>query len=251
MNISTHGIGKGLMIFYSSLAMMLCLASCQTDTIRRSDYAVEGIDVSHYQSTIDWDSLSMDSFQFIFMKASEGLELKDSFFLRNWKNAKHAGLIRGAYHFFRPTLDSYTQFLNFSEHVRLDSGDLPPVLDIEVYDGVDRTDILQRAKLWLQLAESHYGVKPIIYTNQRFYHKVLKGHVDDYPLWIARYNEKNSPWLGMNNEWSFWQYGNKGFVHGIEGYVDLNVFRGSLEDLKTLCIEKESHLFTSTFQRYN
>ena len=218
--------------------LIACLAvfSCEVDTKRKNDYTVQGIDVSHYQKNIDWEMVATQDIYFTFIKSTEGLEFKDSLFAQNWTLSKKANLIRGAYHFFRPTLDVQTQFDNFKNNTDLKIGDLPPVLDVEVYDDVPEDTLVARAQRWLDLAEDYYQVKPILYTYQKFYNQTLQGKFDDYPLWVARYNRFFEPNL-IQSEWEFWQYGNKGKLEGIEGYVDFNAFTGSMEELRSMTIQ--------------
>ncbi|MEL7377649.1 MAG: GH25 family lysozyme, partial [Bacteroidota bacterium] len=84
---------------------------------RRTDYEVEGIDVSRYQSDIDWDAIYEDDFEFAFMKATEGQELVDEYYERNWRAAGKSGLRRGAYHFFRPEVSPTIQAQHFFNQV--------------------------------------------------------------------------------------------------------------------------------------
>ena len=223
--------------------LIACLAvfSCEVDTKRKNDYTVQGIDVSHYQKNIDWEVVAAQDIYFTFIKSTEGLEFKDSLFAHNWSHSKKANLIRGAYHFFRPTLDVQIQFENFKNNTDLKIGDLPPVLDVEVYDDVPEDSLVARAQRWLDLAEDYYEVKPILYTYQKFYNQTLQGEFDDYPLWVARYNRFFEPNL-IQSEWEFWQYGNKGKLEGIEGYVDFNAFTGSMEELRSMTIQSNYQL---------
>ena len=85
---------------------------------------------------------------------------------------------------------------------------------------------------WLKLAEAKYGAKPIIYTGLSYYNDFLKGHVDDYPLWIASYSDNSKL---KTIDWKFHQFSEKMVVNGIESLVDGNYFNGSLEDLLMLC----------------
>ena len=62
-------------------------------------YEVHGVDVSHYQGTIDWDVLSQD-LDFAFIKATEGSTHVDDRFQDNWQAAEQTHLYLGAYHFF-------------------------------------------------------------------------------------------------------------------------------------------------------
>ncbi len=209
--------------------------SCEYKTLRLKDYAVHGIDISHHQSVIDWNTVSQQELHFGFVKATEGATLNDSLYCHNWSEMKRIGIKRGAYHFFRPRTNARRQFDNFVNWVQLEAGDLPPVLDVEVLDGVSKIQLLTGMRTWLYLVELKYNVRPIIYTNLKFYNKYLAGQFNDYPLWIARYNYRQ-PVLACGRDWDFWQYGNHGVIKGIEGYVDFNVFNGSLQQLERLCL---------------
>src|SRR5438552_17208341 len=92
-----------------------------------------GIDVSHFQKAINWPAVAKAGVTYCFIKASEGATLADSFFKINWSGAQAAGILRGAYHFFRPLADASAQAELFANTVGdLSPGDLPPVLDLEV-----------------------------------------------------------------------------------------------------------------------
>jgi lysozyme len=202
------------------------------------DYAVRGIDVSHYQEDIDWSKVAQQAVDFVFVKATEGNTLNDTLFCDNWEAIKKEGIRRGAYHFFRANVCSEQQALNFIRNVKMEAGDLPPVLDVETLDGSGKIELLAGMVTWLYLVEIAYGVKPVIYTNQKFYNTYLAGHFDDYPLWIARYNNYQQPRLADGRDWQFWQRRDTGKIAGIEGDVDLNVFQGNHQDLEALCIPK-------------
>ena len=224
--------------------LVVLVAACDGTTVRRTDYQVHGIDVSHHQSRIDWGRVARQDVHFAFVKATEGLDFKDSLFQRNWPAMSRAGLLRGAYHFYRPGVDTRQQAKNFFSHVPLAGGDLPPVLDVEVLDDVSKVELIVGVKTWLWMAEIHYGVKPILYTNVKFYNKYLAGHVEDYPLWIARYNTRK-PRTATGRDWQFWQYGNRGRLAGIDGDVDLNVFHGDLVELTRLCLPEAAEKDTA------
>ena len=209
--------------------------SCNPITERMDGYEVHGIDVSHYQANIDWTKVAQQNISFAFVKASEGETLKDSLFLTNWNALKKEGIYRGAYHFFRPSISATAQALHFIEQVDLEKGDLPPVLDIEVMDGVSEERLISGLKKWLSIVENEYQIRPIIYTNLNYYQKHLAAHFSDYPMWIARYSEHN-PRLNGNQKWQFWQYGDRGQIKGIDGFVDFNVFAGSIEELEAMTI---------------
>lgn len=210
-------------------------SACEVPTSRLTGYEVHGIDVSRYQSFVNWDMVATQDIHFAFIKATEGESLRDPFFNYNWRELRRVGIIRGAYHFYRPSVHPCDQMENFSMTVQLEPGDMPPVLDIEVTDGAPKALLVAHVKEFLEALEKEYQIKPIIYTNLKFYYNYLHGHVDGYPVWVARYNFRK-PELGGSKQWDFWQYANRGRIKGIYGPVDLNVFHGTIDDLKGLCV---------------
>jgi len=201
-------------------------------------YSIHGIDVSKYQNIIDWESvkdMKVNNVQigFVFIKATEGLGNEDAFFERNWRKAKNAGLTRGAYHYFLATKSGRDQAENFINSVTIESGDLPPVLDIEQAYGVPADKLRERVKEWIDIIQINYSVQPIIYTNVEFYKKYLKDDFDKYPLWVVHYLQKERP--RIYRDWNFWQHNESGHVDGIINKVDFDVFNGdSLEFRKLL-----------------
>lgn len=230
---------KHLVSIFLALAV---LTACEyAPTIQLERYEVHGIDVSHYQSRVDWQAIETVPIHFVFVKATEGVSYADSLFAINWTALAKTSIRRGAYHFFRPEAPPGEQARHFARTVRLKSGDLPPVLDLELIGNLSKSELLHRAQIWLDIVENHYGVKPIIYTNLHFYNRHLAGHLEGYPLWIARYHHKE-PTLACGSQWHFWQYGKHGRLPGIKGYVDFNVFNGSLATLDSMRIFKGGEL---------
>lgn len=203
------------------------------------EYEIHGIDVSKYQHKISWKAVRQMQVQhiklgFAFIKATEGVRNADAYFSRNWKNAHQAGMVCGAYHFFIATKDGKKQAENFINKVNLNSGDLPPVLDVEKTFGASAQRIRTEVQAWLNAVEAHYGVQPIIYTNVNFYETYLQGFFDSYPLWVAHYLQPNKPRIGRN--WSFWQHSEQGRVNGILSKVDFNVFNGDSAAFRNLLL---------------
>lgn len=233
-------------LFFSYLAYLL-LQAPKPSFVRYKEfgidmpaqYQIHGIDVSRYQQNINWKLVKEMRVQnislgFVFIKATEGNNMVDPYFKRNWKKAREAGMIRGAYHFFNPKKDGKQQVKNFQKLVKLESGDLPPVLDVEKGWKKSKNEIQTKVREWLKAMEEFYGVKPIIYTYVSFYERYLKGAFDDYPLWIAHYYQKNQP--RISRDWQFWQHSEEGKVDGILSKVDFNVFSGDSAAFKALLI---------------
>lgn len=203
-------------------------------------YEIHGVDISHYQGDIDWDDLRNAMIEgcpirFIMIKATEGSSRVDEKFNDNFYMAREYGYIRGAYHFWSNKSTAREQAYFFLKKVRLEDGDLPPVLDVEHKPKDQSVEDFQRDVLtWLHIVEDKYHVKPIIYTYYKFKEQYLNAPVfDDYPYWIAHYYVDKVEYKG---EWKFWQHTDVGRLPGIKGYVDFNIYNGSYYDLKKLTI---------------
>jgi MYXO-CTERM domain-containing protein len=210
-------------------------ASSSELTVCPAGSTVKGVDVSAWQGTISWTKVKSSGRQFAFIRVSDGTGYPDSKFSTNWKNAKSAGLVRGAYQFWRAGDDPVAQAKLLVKKVgTLGSLDLPAVADVELSDGMSDSVIVSRLKKWISVVQSGTGKKPIIYTMPGFWNGVSgSGTFSTYPLWVANWGVScpsvPSPWKG----WKFWQYSDKGSVPGISGSCDVNKFNGSLSQLKT------------------
>lgn len=202
-------------------------------------YKIHGIDVSSYQGNISWPTVAQMQDQdvhikFAFIKATEGLKSIDKQYNRNWQNAKQANITRGAYHFFIATKSGRLQAQNFIKTVKLETGDLPPVLDVEELYGVRPDSMRSRITAWLTAVEKAYNVKPVIYTSASFYKNFLGHQFDAYPLWVAHYFVKQQP--GVDEGWYFWQHNATGKISGIKTRVDFNVFSGDTTRFNNLLL---------------
>lgn len=206
---------------------------------------VPGVDVSYWNASVDWSEVSAAGMKFVFVKASEGESYVDPTFRKNWEGTKTAGMLRGAYHFFRSNADPGRQADCFINALKAtgDMGDLPPAIDLESNDGQPNQRVISRAKAWMDRVQSAVNKRPIIYSSQYF----LQDHfsepgggppawVKDYPLWVAQYPKRYTPGMQPGlprgwTQWKFWQYSDKGRVNGVIDKVDLDLFNGSLEEL--------------------
>src|SRR5690606_18668364 len=140
---------------------------------------VQGIDVSHWQGSINWNSVYSAGIRFAYMKATEGTSYLDPRFDSNYINSYNAGLIRGAYHFALPDRSSgAAQARLLVENGGRWSGDgktLPPALDIEYNPyGSDCYGLSQSAmRNWIKdfsdTTKSLAGRYPVIYTTANWW----------------------------------------------------------------------------------
>lgn len=197
---------------------------------------VEGVDVSYYQGTVNWPSVRAAGRRFAIARISDGATFNDPTFQRNWSGIKAAGMIRGAYQFFRPGQDPIAQADLVVRAVgRLGSGDLPVVLDLEDSDGQSSATVMSRALRWIDRVAAGTGKKPILYTSVGFLDGVRgTAPFNEMTLWVANYGVA-CPYLpGGFANWQFWQYGDKGRVSGVTGNVDVNVFNGTYAQLEAM-----------------
>ncbi len=240
-------------IKYSILCLLAFIVSCTHQNKNQfvysetaqidlpTEHSIHGIDLSHYNGEIKWSNLSnVDLFdtvsiKFIYVKATEGRQLVDKDFQSNWKKAKQKGFIRGAYHFFVPNRDPIEQAENFCKTVKLGNGDLPPVCDFESNTTISKDKLKENIQIFLDKLQDNYGVKPIIYTNKKLYHKLFKEDFADYQYWIAHYDTQQFDESIENI--IFWQHNKDGRLPGHKGYYDYNVFLGNEEDFRLLQIK--------------
>ena len=204
--------------------LMLCLYAVGVQAQVRT----RGIDVSKYQGTINWTKVAKDStIRFVYVKATEGTSIQDPYYKANVKGARKAGLLVGSYHLYSSKTTAYQQMANIRKVVKKSEQDLVPVLDIEGHHS-GRLDMKRVDKL-LELMETEYGVKPIIYTSEKLYKTHFAGKkYRKYHIFIANY--RGYP----TTRFTLWQYTERGHCNGIKGYVDFNRLHRnhSLGDIK-------------------
>lgn len=193
--------------------------------------AAQGIDVSHDQGTVSWPAVVQAGYVFTFIKATDGETYTDPNFAQNWTGAKAAGLLRGAYHFFRAEDSPQAQVNLFWQTVG-DTGELPLVVDVEETMGVSNATLISNLTQFLDELQQASGRLPMIYTGPNFWNSLGTTAFAGYPLWVAEYGVVQPTIPAGWTSWTFWQYSASGSVPGIQGAVDLDIFNGSLPVLQ-------------------
>lgn len=200
------------------------------------EHPVQGVDVSNHQNEIDWSKLDKSRVRFAFIKSTEGGDFKDKSFERNWKAAKEQGIVVGAYHFFTFCKSGEEQARNFIESVPVEANMLPPAIDLE-YGGnckltKSKEELLTDIRVFIRIVEEHYSQRMIIYVLEDFYNDFLIGEFPDNHYWFRGVYRK--PKTDHGQEWTFWQHSNRGRMDGVDGFIDLNVYKGSEEEFAGL-----------------
>ncbi len=202
------------------------------DRFHAPELYAEGIDVSRYQPVVDWAKAAQAGVRFAFIKATEGTTHLDNTFGAHWAGAKQARVLRGAYHFFRPQQDGASQARYFLRQLT-DHGELPPMLDVEVADGVSPVALVTGIDAWLGVVTASLA-RPIIYTSPAFWKSLpsIASIASKADLCLAAWNVPAPGAVSGWSNWTFWQYTNKGSVAGIPGLVDRERFMGGVEQLQ-------------------
>jgi len=203
-----------------------------------TDYDVHGIDVSKYQTSVDWHTARASGVSFAFIKATEGGDRVDTKFREHWHGARRAGVPRAAYHFYYFCRPASEQARWFIANVPREKNSLPPVLDMEWNPSSPSCKLRPPAatvraemKAFLEIVEKHYGKKPIIYTSIDFFDDNDLSTFTGYPYWLRSVADHPTDRYGAH-PFTFWQYTGTGVVPGIKGNTDINVFNGSVSTWK-------------------
>lgn len=187
-------------------------------------FPVRGIDISSHNGMMNLDAAAGDGIEFVFIKASEGIGFRDPNFAINYSKAGHAGLKRGAYHFFRFDRDGVEQAINLLRVIGNRKLELGIALDVEEHGNpadVPTDSIQQRLQDMVDFLNLK-GYRITFYTNEAGYERYLYQNFRGFPLWICSFSDDTA-----NDDFTYWQFNHRGKVAGIRGNVDLNAFGGN------------------------
>ena len=206
----------------------------QSATVCGGPSTVNGMDISYYDDSVDWPTAHAAGIDFAFIRVTDGTQYKDPKFAAYWQGAKAAGVLRGAYQFFRPAEDPIAQADLLLSLAPYEPGDLPPVLDVEVNGGLTQPQVAAAVHAWVDHVTTAIGRVPIVYAGLYSWPD-LTGSADltSSPLWIAQYTTAACPNIPAPwTKWMFWQHSDTGKVNGVvSSQLDLNVYNGTLDEL--------------------
>ncbi|MDO5511886.1 glycoside hydrolase family 25 protein [Corynebacterium sp.] len=215
----------------ASTALALTLASAPA--VAFTPTSPSGVDVSGHQrghGPIRWQEVAAAGQQFAFVKTSEGEDWVNEHYLEDVHAAHQAGLLVGTYHYARPAGDARVQAAHYAATLaNAPQHALPPVLDIEVDEGLTPEQLQDWVRDFLAETERLTGRVPMIYTYRYFWREHLNDtdEFSHYPLWLAAYQNHVPEPVGGWDALSFWQRSDAGRVPGIDTNVDLNLFNGT------------------------
>ena len=197
--------------------------------------AMAGIDISVYNKVNDWNAVKADGIEFVMLRVGYrtygGGEIRaDQAFQQNYRAAKEAGLLVGAYFFSQAISieEAIEEAVFTAKQLKGLTLDFPVAYDWEIIyhdeEGA-RTDhvpvdVLTDCCLAFCQNIEAFGYQPMIYQNKRTsLFKLDLPRLQDYPFWLAEYGDGPT----YLYDYDMWQYSCTGTVNGIEGAVDLNL----------------------------
>lgn len=200
---------------------------------------LKGVDLYHDDVVTNWKDMAQGGISFCFLKASQGVSIKDNKFYSYWNAAKAVGIKVGAYHFMNFEQSGKVQAHFFNERLRdvggLKTSDLPPVIDWEYKEGITakKADI-QIGKDFIDEISILTGRRPIIYLPPSVANELGNpSWFKAYPLWLANYSSKPhvpAPWT----DFTIWQNSENATIPGLGNKGDSDIFKGTLADLDKL-----------------
>lgn len=214
-------------LFSSANKYNICYAQKAPETAAR---IYQGIDVSRYQGTINFEQVKAHGIEVVYIRAGEGYDYIDSYFERNYKNALNAGLKIGYYHYVTAsnTTEAKQQAEFFYTLIKGKTIDCYPAMDFEVFPGLSDAEINEIARAYLETLSRLLGYSAAIYTDVNNIETLWDSSLSQYPLWVAEYGTGTPQSIGSWTKWSGFQYSDMGNVNGIRGYVDLDYFKDSM-----------------------
>ena len=195
--------------------------------VDRARYPVMGIDISSHNGMMNLKAAAADGVEFAWIKASEGETFRDRNFSLNHAKAGEAGMMRGAYHFFRFDKEGVEQAINLLTAIGDRKLEMGIAIDVESSgnpEGIDPVTVSERLGAMVDYLNLR-GFAPTLYCNRKDFYRYLDETFPGSALWICSFSDDLT-----GADWSFWQYSHHGSVSGISGNVDLNVFGGSRKE---------------------
>ena len=194
-----------------------------------SNLEYQGIDVSHWQGYIDYSEVRRSGIEVVYIKASQGTNIKDAYFEINYENTKANGLKVGFYHFLTATNteEAEQEARFFASVISGKTPDCKLVMDYETFGGVGVQESNEIAQVFLETTRRLTNKDIIIYSDlsnsqSRFSSELA----ENYELWLAYYGD-TANLENIQTRWSNYvglQYSDRGRINGISGAVDLDRF---------------------------
>ncbi len=191
-----------------------------------SNETYDGIDVSEWQGSIDFEKVKQSGIDIVYIKSSQGSNYIDPYFREHYTNAKSNGLNIGFYHFLTAfnESDARKEAEFFASVINGLSSDCRLAMDFEEFGDLSKDEINSISRVFLETVKELTGKEVVIYSDAYNARVTFNSSLaNDYPIWVADYNVTEPE----NGNWSSWigfQYSNDGIIPGINARVDRDYF---------------------------
>ena len=187
---------------------------------------IKGIDISHWNGSIDFDKVKASGVEFVIIKAggSDKGFYTDPMFITNYAKAVAAKLNVGAYYFagknFRGIESGIADAKRFIKILDGLKFEYPIFLDIEAQENRYKEEITDAAIAFCEeMEKAGYFVGIYASDISGFKDKLNHDRIKDYAHWVARYGKEPE----ICKSYGIWQYSSKGRIPGIIGSVDMDL----------------------------
>ena len=224
-----YKIKDKIIVMILAFVLSFCIVNNSYAIVPAGSLDYEGIDVSNWQGFIDYTEVRNTGIDIVYIKASQGSNIKDHYFETNYQNAKAAGLKVGFYHFLTATTEeeAVEEANFFASVITGKTPDCKLVLDYEIFGGADVTTINQIAETFMSTVQEITGKEIILYSDLSNAQDVFGTDLaEKYELWIAYYGDYNdlSDYQTSWAEYIGVQFSDTGNINGISGDVDRDLF---------------------------
>lgn len=206
------------------------------------------VDLSSHQAPgrVDWAAMRSSGVRHVYLRAVEGKD-PDAAYKAHRYSARQAGLLVGAYTFWRPR-HSFALlvdcFLDFAGARAGADWDLPPVVDLESEDATDQLapDALEHhVNSGMVELRLRTGVDPLLYVGPNYVetHLPAAHQLGRWGLWCAAYTDR----LLLPRGWSSavaWQWTGSGSVPGYPGPADRSVWMIDEDEIAAMVADVRS-----------
>lgn len=200
-------------------------ATTTTGVTLPSDVVARGIDVSMYQSYVNWDKVKKEgNVDFAIIRAGYGkyASQEDPYFDINMQNARAAGIDCGAYWFSYALTpeDAVLEAKAFLSVIKGYQFEYPVVFDMEYEKQakLSREQASAIAEAFCSTMEKE-GYYVSVYSYVSFLNDMFTDTVfEKYDVWAAHFNVSKPSFT--RSYYGMWQYSSTSRVPGIDGNVD-------------------------------
>lgn len=222
---------RKIVFFIYIISNLLIIFPNDAYAIEPAGKVYEGIDVSGWQGVIDFAQVKNAGISFVYIKATEGQNIVDRYFRRNYEQAKANGFNIGFYHYVRArsTEDAILEAEHFANTIAGTTPTCKLAMDFENFGNLTNSEVNEISRVFLNRVQELTKKEMIIYSNTYSARTVFSQELANrYPLWVAQYYVKAPSNNGKWQTWEGFQYTDRGEIPGINGYVDRDKFTNEI-----------------------